>query len=571
MVSSTHWLASASAMAILERGGNAFDAAVAAGFTLQVVEPHLNGPGGEAPIILWDVHDAEVRVVSGQGTAPQAATIEAFRALDLDLVPGTGFLAACVPGAFGAWLLLLQRHGTLSLRDVLDGAIGYAERGYPIVPRIADSIRSVEKLFRDEWPTSAEVYLSSAIPQPGRLFANGALASTYRRILEEAEAASSDRDAQIEHALRSFYSGFVAEAIGDFVTSEVMDVTGARHRGLLTADDLASWEATEEPSVARSFGDHHVHKAGPWTQGPVFLQQLALLEHGDLSSMTHNSVEHLHEVIECAKLAFADREAFYGDPDLADVPLDELLSASYAAERRALLSDRSSSEMRPGAPGGRVPKMPPPRPSGETKPLHLAGTGDPTRGDTCHVAVADRHGNLVAATPSGGWFQSSPVIPGLGFSLGTRAQMFWLAEGLPNSLEPRKRPRTTLSPTLTLRGGEPYLAFGTPGGDTQDQWTLAFFLSHAVFGLDLQAAIDAPMFHTHHLVSSFYPRFTNLGQSAVEERVGVEVIEGLRGRGHEIVVEGPWNLGRVCAVAREGEILKGAADPRGMTGYAVGR
>jgi gamma-glutamyltranspeptidase / glutathione hydrolase len=571
MVSSTHWLASASAMAILERGGNAFDAAVAAGFTLQVVEPHLNGPGGEAPIILWDARDSEVKVVSGQGTAPQGATIAAFRELDLDLVPGTGFLAACVPGAFGAWLLLLQRHGTLRLRDVLDHAIGYAERGYPIVPRIADSIRSVEELFETEWPTSAEVYLSAPIPEPGTLFANPALAATYRRIVEEAEAASSDRDAQIEHARRSFYSGFVAEAIAGFVTTPALDVTGERHRGFLSSDDLDAWEATEEPSVARSFDDYNVHKAGPWTQGPVFLQQLALLEHSDLNSLAHNSAEHIHEVVECAKLAFADREAFYGDPDFTDVPLDDLLADEYALERRKLIGSEASRELRPGSPGGRSPVMPPETGSGRPLPAHLTGAGEPTRGDTCHVAVADRMGNLVAATPSGGWLQSSPVIAGLGFCLGTRAQMFWLREDHPNSLSPGKRPRTTLTPTLAFRRGEPYMAFGTPGGDTQDQWSLNFFLAHVVFGMDLQQAIDAPMFHTDHFPSSFYPRFANPGQMSVEGRVGEDVIAGLRSRGHEVVVEEPWSLGRLCAVARDGNVLKAAANPRGMQGYAVGR
>lgn len=572
MVSSTHWLASATGMAILERGGNAFDAAVAAGLTLQVVEPHLNGPGGEVPIILFDARAEEVVVVDGQGPAPAAATIDAYRALGIDLIPGTGFLAACVPGAFGAWLLLLERFGTMSLRDVFEDAIGYAFSGYPLVPRIASAIAAVEDLFRTEWTTSAATYLPDGkVPVAGELFCNRDLAATYRRIVDEAARSSSDRDAQIEHARRSFYDGFVAEAIAEFVSTEALDVTGGRNRGLLSGDDLASWHAGTESSVSLPFEDFEVHKAGPWTQGPVFLQQLVLLEGFDLRAMGHNSPDYIHTVIECAKLAFADREAFYGDPNFGDVPLDGLLGRSYATERRALVGETASFDLRPGSLGGRAPRLPPSTGTGDMTPAHLRGAGEPTRGDTCHVDVGDRWGNMVAATPSGGWLQSSPVIPGLGFCLGTRAQMFWLTEGLPNSLEPRKRPRTTLTPSLAFRDGSPYMAFGTPGGDTQDQWSLNFFLSHALFGMDLQAAIDTPMFHTDHFPSSFYPRRANPGQMTIESRVGDAVVAELRRRGHEVMVEEPWSLGRLCAVAKDGEILKAGANPRGMQGYAIGR
>jgi len=204
-----------------------------------------------------------------------------------------------------------------------------------------------------------------------------------------------------------------------------------------------------------------------------------------------------------------------------------------------------------------------------------AGTGEPTLGlggDTCHLDVADRHGNLVSATPSGGWLHGSPVVPGLGFCLGTRGQMFWLTEGLPNSLEPRKRPRTTLTPTLVLRGGDPYMALGTPGGDMQDQWSLVALLGHLHFDRDLQAAIDAPSFHTNHMPSSFYPRETHLNEIEIEERVGSETLDELRRRGHDVQVREPWSLGRVSAVAREPDgLLKAGANPRGMQGYAVGR
>jgi gamma-glutamyltranspeptidase / glutathione hydrolase len=558
MVASTHWLASAAGMAVLERGGNAFDAAAAAGFVLQVVEPHLNGPAGEVPILLYSADREEVLVVNGQGVAPAAATIERFRDEEgLDLVPGTGVLGACVPGAFDAWMQLLRELGTWGPREVLDPAIGYAGGGYPLVPAIAAAIRGVEGRFRDEWPGSAELYLP--VPEPGRLFRNRALAGTYARIADEAEAGGGSREARIERARAAWSRGFVAETIAGFC---------AREGGLLTGDDLAGWEARLEPPVSLDHAGHTVFKPGPWSQGPVFLQQLALLEGFDLVALSHEPAEYVHTIVECAKLAFADRDAWYGDPDFADVPLERLLSPEYAAERRGLVGEEASGELCPGL-GGTLPR----RASGtEPQSPVEAGAGEPTRGDTCHVDVADRHGNLVSATPSGGWLWSSPVIPELGFPLGTRAQMFWLEEGHPSSLEPGKRPRTTLSPSLAARGGEPYLAFGTPGGDQQDQWTLTVFLGHVHQGLDLQAAIDAPAFHTNHLVSSFWPRGVRTRSVEVESRFGPEVLDGLRRRGHDVTDAGPWALGRVSAVGREPDgVLKAAANPRGMQGYAAGR
>ena len=550
MVASTHWLASAAGMAVLERGGNAFDAAVAAGFTLQVVEPHLNGPGGDLPAIVWPA-GGEARVLCAQGVAPAAATIERYRdELGLQLVPGTGPLAAVVPGAFGGWVTMLRDLGTMELADVLQYAIHYAEHGYPILPQIAGAIRNVEQLFRDEWTTSADVYLP--VPEVGKLHRNPQLAATYERVLEAADP------------LDEWYGGFVAEAIVVFQEREWMDSSGERHSGLLTADDFASWRATWEEPLAVDYHGLTVLKAGPWSQAPVFLQQLRLLEGFDLAAMGHASAEYVHTVTECAKLAFADREAYYGDPDFVDVPIEMLLSREYADERRALVGDEASSELRPGG-DARLP--------GPVGAVELApGVGEPTRGDTVHLDVVDRWGNMVAATPSGGWLWGAPVVPELGFCLPTRAQMFWLEEGLPNSLEPRKRPRTTLSPTLVARDGEPVLALGTPGGDQQDQWTLQVFLAHVHFGMNLQEAIDAPNHHTEAFPSSFYPRETIPRHVAVEERAGEKTMAGLRERGHEVEVSAPWSLGRVSAVGRDPDgQLKAGANPRGMQGYAVGR
>src|SRR6266496_4593527 len=350
MVSSTHWLASASAMAVLERGGNAFDAAAAAGFVLQVVEPHLNGPGGEVPILAYSAARDGVQVICGQGVAPRSATIAHFRDLGLDLIPGSGLLPACVPGAVGGWLELLGQLGTMRLRDVLEYAIGYAEGGYPLVPRIADSIASMEQVFRDEWTGSAELYLpGGAVPRPGSSFRNPTLAATWRRLLADAEAASRDRDAQIEAARVAFYQGFVAEAVDRFVASTpTTDSTGRRHHGLLTGQDMASWRAGVEQPLSVDYHGVQVCKTGPWGQGPVFLQQLRLLEGFDLEAMGPGSADFVHTVTECSKLAFADREAWYGDPDFVEVPVAELLDRAYADGRRALVGEDASLNLRPG-------------------------------------------------------------------------------------------------------------------------------------------------------------------------------------------------------------------------------
>jgi gamma-glutamyltranspeptidase / glutathione hydrolase len=594
MVASTHWLASAAGMAVLEAGGNAFDAAVATGLVLQVVEPHLNGPGGEVPVIGYSARDGGAFVVDGQGPAPAAATVAVYEALGIDLIPGNGLLAATVPAAFGAWMLVLERYGTLRLRDVMSYAIGYAADGYPMLSGASAAIDAMAPTFRQYWPTSAEIYLGDGTPAPGSRFANKALAATYSRVLAAAEATSGDRDAQIEAARQCWYEGFVAEAIEAFVAgAEVMDVTGRPNRGVLAAADLAAWRASVEEPVRFEFRGLTVCKTGPWGQGPVFCQQLAMLDGFDLAGMGPCSAELIHVVTEVAKLAFADREAWYGDPRHSDVPIADLLSPQYAAQRRLLVGDRASAGLVPGSPGGRRPALPGYALEAARLAAAASGTGEPTLGaatlgtamlgaatlgavslgpgDTCHLDIADRFGNLVSATPSGGWLQSSPVVPGLGFCLGTRAQMFTLSPGFASTLAPGRRPRTTLSPGLVLRDGEPYLAFGTPGGDQQDQWTMGFFLNHVVFGMNLQEAIDAPAYHTDHFPSSFYPRESRPRSLSIEDRAGEAVIAGLRDRGHEVTVSPPWSLGRISAVARDRGLLRAAANPRGMQGYAAGR
>ncbi len=594
-VASTHWLASAAGFGILERGGNAFDAAVATGFVHQVVEPHLNGPAGEAPMILHVAEEDRVVVVAGQGSAPQGATIEAFAGLGLDMVPGSGLLAACIPAAFDSWMHVLARYGTMTLADVLEPAIHYAETGFPVSPAMAESIAAVKDLFVQEWPGSAALWLDrSEVPQAGMVWRNRALAATFRRILDEAQAAGPDRIAQIEAARSAWSDGFVAEAIARFVRQEAMDTSGRRHAGLICGDDLAGWRVGEEAPVTFDYGPYSLCKCDSWSQGPVFLQQLALLKGFDLAAMDPEGPDFIHVVVEAAKLAFADREAYYGDPHYVDVPLKALLSPEHNAARRTLIGGQASLEDRPsrfpGIAAGRTPVQNRSAVSAtvadEADSIFRQGVGEPAqasaaslarrlggvRGDTVHFDVCDRWGNMVSATPSGGWLMSSPAIADLGFCLGTRAQMFWLEPGHPSALAPGKRPRSTLTPGFALYDGRAGIAFGTPGGDQQDQWSLIAFLRHVHHGMTLQRAIESPAFHSSHFASSFYPRDARPGVVTVEGRIRPGTIAELRRRGHRVEVAPDWSQGWISAVRRmsDGRILAGV-NPRGSFGYATAR
>ena len=577
VVASTHWISTAVGMAALEKGGNAFDAAVAAAFTLQVVEPHLNGPGGDVPIIVNDVRKLKTEVICGQGPAPAKATIAHYRGLGLDMVPGTGLLAACVPGVFDSWMLLLRDYGTIPLAEALAPAIYYASHGHPLVERASATIASVADHFREHWPTSAAIYMpTGSVPAAGTLFTNPILAETYSRVLREASRAGGDRVAQIEAARKCWSQGFIAEAIDRFCRSQaVMDTSGEPHYGVLTADDMARWRAHVEPPLGYDYGRYTVYKPGPWSQGPVMLQQLALLKAFNIHGADATSAEFVHLLVECSKLAYADREKFYGDPEFTEVPMTTLLSDAYNDERRKLISDQASLEFRPGSVEGFGSVVQLRREEGRRR---AAGAGEPTvartgemRGDTVHFDIIDQAGNMVSATPSGGWLQSSPVIPELGFCLGTRAQMFWLEEGHPAALAPGKRPRTTLSPTLALRDGAPYLAWGTPGGDQQDQWATQMFLRHADCGMNLQESIDAPAWHSEHFPISFWPRTARPGALVVEGRLPKPTVQELERRGHLVEVDADWCEGRLTAASREGRRRRAAANPRGMQGYAAGR
>lgn len=580
VVTSTHWIATAAGMKMLEAGGNAFDAAVATGLVLQVVEPHLNGPGGDLPALIHSARTGKTEVICAQGPTPAGATLEHYRAEGLSIIPDDGLLATVIPGAFDGWMTMLRDHGRLSLREVFEPAIWYAEQGHPVLPRVAATIAGMAEFFRKEWPSSFATWLPGGqAPAAHANLRNPVLAETWRRILTEAETRRG-REAQIDAARDAFYRGFVAEKIADFLrTAEVMDGSGHRHRGVLSADDLAGYAATVETPLTLDYHGWRVAKCGPWTQGPVLLQSLALLRGIDLAAMDPNGADFVHHVVEAMKLAYADREVYYGDPDSAEVPLATLLSEDYAAARRALIGDRASPDLRPGTVPGFEAQRDRTLDVLDRLSRKDAAVYEPTmahltekRGDTVHIDVIDAEGNMVSTTPSGGWLQSSPTVPGLGFCLNSRAQMFWLEEGLPTSLAPGRRPRSTLTPSMAFHEGGARMAFGTPGGDQQDQWQLVFFLRAVHHGLNLQEAIDAPLFHSTHFPSSFFPRSRVPGGMLAEASFGQAVLDDLRARGHNVTEAEPWSIGRMTAARRDADgLLRAAATPRLMQAYAMGR
>lgn len=564
VVAAGHYLAAEAGFRMLERGGNAVDAGVAAGFALNVLEPQSNGIGGEVPILVYSAAQGRPFAVNGQGWAPKGATIGWFKKEGIEVIPGDGFLPATVPGAFGSWATALMCFGRLSLKEVLTPAIDLTESGFPVYPGLVGSIAGLAEKFVEWWPTSAAVYLPDGEPpKAGTLFRNRDWAETFKRVVDvEIRERHRGREVAIQAAIDYFYKGEPAKRMVAFTRDHAfVDASGKAHYGLFTIEDFAAYQTKVEDPLRVTYRGYEVYKCNTWCQGPVFLQQLTLLEGYDLAAMEHNSPEYIHTVIEASKLAFADRETYYGDPDFVDVPLDRLLSKAYAAERRTLMDpDRASLELRPG----------------DTPPSVIKRReGDPNAyvGDTTHLDVVDREGNMMSATPSGGWIPSSPVVEGLGFPLGTRGQMFSLDPDHPNALMPWKRPRATLTPSLVTVEGKPFMVFGTPGGDCQDQWTLQFFLNFVDFEMDLQEAIDAPTFHSEHFPSSFYPRAAYPGKMVVEGRIPEEVRAALQAKGHTVEVTGNWANGKVLAVKldRENGVIAGAASPRHMLAYVVGR
>jgi gamma-glutamyltranspeptidase / glutathione hydrolase len=575
-VASTHWIATQVGMSLLEKGGNAFDAAAAVAFTLQVVEPHQNSLGGESVILIYPNGAFAPTVVCGQGVAPAAANIPYFRSLGLKHIPLNGLLAAVVPGAFDAWMIMFRDYGTKTLEDILSPAIAYAQNGVPLVTEAHERIARSAPFFREHWASSASVYLpGNLIPQAGELFRNPALSDTYLKILRTASHASGDRVKQIEAARNTFYRGFVAEKVCRFCKmTAVKCSTGQSHFGLLDQDDMGSWEATYETPESIVFNGLRIFKPGGWTQGPAFLQLLALVQGLNIFDLDPFGSEYVHTLVEASKLAYADREAWCGDAGPNNVTVSDLLEEGYIAQRRQLISSNASMDLRPGSPKRQVPQMPCYETHisgglGETM-TSLAAPARPGEGDTCHLDVIDRWGNAVAATPSGGWLYGSPVIPELGFSLSTRAQMFWLQEGLRSSLAPRTRPRTTLSPTIALDDCQA-IAFGTRGADYQDQWIAQFFLHHVGFSMDLQEAWDAPKFHSDHWPRSDFPRDASPGKLTLDERYAQTILEELRGRGHLAKIQRGRLWGRGCAAKISGGILRAGTSSAVAPSLAVAR
>lgn len=583
VVTSGHYLATAAGFRIMEQGGNAIDAAAAMCFCLNLLEPQSCGLGGEAPTLVYSAREGRAYAISGMGWSPAAFTIEWCRANGIDLIPGDGYLPACVPSVVGTWALALARFGTMSFAQVLAPAIELAEEGFAVYDGLQQSLAANLTKYTDLYPSTGEVYCPGGqAPRSGDVLRNPEWAQTLRLICRaEADAAGHSRVAGIEAGCRAFYEGEIAARMVDFIRSNpVEDASGTAHTGLLTLADLAEWQAAAEDTVSLEYRGLTVHKCSTWTQGPVFLQQLAILQGFDLAAMGHNSAAYLHTLMEAANLAFADREAYYGDPEFDEVPLAELLSARYNDERRRLVGEHACLEMRPGDVGRGFPGYAT-RNVADDNRAALSVTRRATRdlglshahlGDTTHLDAIDREGNMVASTPSGGWLGSSPVIRGLGFPLGTRGQMFYLNPARPNALAPHKRPRATLTPTLVTRDGAPYMVFGTPGGDCQDQWTLQFFLNVVDFGMDLQDALDQPTVHSVHFPSSFYPRDAYPGRVMAEDRIPAAVLDELRLLGHEVVTVPGWANGKTMAIRYDSRrsVISGAVAAKGTIGYALG-
>jgi gamma-glutamyltranspeptidase/glutathione hydrolase len=567
-VAAGHYLAARAGLRMLEIGGNAIDAGVAMGFALAVLKPDQNGIGGESPILIYSADRARAFAINGQGVAPGEATLDRFREMGVDLIPGDGFLPATVPSAVDNYITSLAVFGTLPLAEVIAPALELARDGFPMYESLRSGIAENIPRWQEHYPSSTATFAPGGrAPEVGEVWAQSDWAGSMSLLAEaERKHARRGRTGALRAARDVFYRGEIGREIVTFSREcRVMDASGEAHVGLFQENDFAAYSARVEEPIQADYRGLTVHKCNTWCQGAVFLQQVKLLEGLDLARMGHNTADYIHTVIECAKLAFADRNAHYGDPDFAEVPLGRLLSADYAEERRTLIDPKQASlEERPGdVPGG-----------GKRQPGAVADDAPwPTvhGGDTTRCCAVDRHGNMISITPSGGWFMSSPAVPGLGFPLGTRGQMFELDPEHPNCLAPGKRPRSTLTPSLVTKDGRPWMVFGTPGGDCQDQWTLQFFLNYVEFGMDLQEAIDQPTFHSEHFRDSFYPRGSRPGHMSIEGRIEEAVREELEERGHAVSVVGDWENGQCEGIRFDAEtgLISAASSPRGVS-YAMG-
>ena len=552
-ISAGHYLAATAGFDILQAGGNAIDAGCAAGIALGVLQSDLVDVAGVAPIMIYLADKEEVVTIAGLGSWPKALDPELFMRQHSGKIP-KGVLRTVVPAAPDAWITALRRYGTMSFGEVAAAAIRLAQDGFPMYPLMAASLKRHEADHR-AWPSTAAIFLPNGKPpEMGEVFRQTDLAASIQYMADEERAsASRGREAGLEAARDAFYRGDIARKIVAFMREE---------GGLLSAEDLAEYHSPVGPAERRRFGDLEVFTCGAWCQGPVLLQTLALLEGIDLASLEQNSPDYIHQLAEALKLAFADREAYYGDPAKVEVPLATLISSEYAAERRKLIRpDRGWTE------------MPPPGDLGRAGARFRASIGDPNpEPDTSYVCVADRHGNLFSATPSDGSY-GSPVVPGTGLIPSNRGSQSRPDPRHPAGVAPGKRPRLTPNPALAIKGRDQFLPFGTPGGDVQTQAMLQVLLNVFVYGHDVQSAIEAPRFATYSFPSSFAPFDYYPGRLALEARIPEDVIGDLARRGHEIQrwPDWIWTAGSVCAILadRRRGVLEAGADPR-RAAYAIG-
>ena len=568
VVSSGHYLATSAGFRILEQGGNATDAGVAAGIAINVTLPQWTGFGGVAPIIIHDAASGDTVSISGLGRFPKAASIDYFnKNCGGELPPGV--LRTVTPAAADAWITALRLYGTMSFEQVVTPALELAEGGFPIPATLQSALaRTGDSLIGDSdgdgrWPsTSAVFFPGGRRPDIGDILVQKDLARTFHRLIEvERDHAGQGRGAALQAARDYFYRGDIAEEIARFVQKE---------GGLLTMEDLAEFSVGVETPPSIDYKGIQVYACGPWCQGPMNLHALKILEGFDLRGMGHNTAAYAHTVLEALKLAFSDRDAYYGDPDFVDVPLEGLISESYAQERRAAIdAGRASPEM--PLPGDPWPHQGMPARNGQPARPDLVAGGLPA--DTSYACVVDRWGNAFSATPSDS-FGTSPIIPGLGFIASSRGSQTWLDPQHPSALAPGKRPRLTPNPALAMRDGKPLMPFGTPGGDVQPQSMVQFFLNVMEFGMDVQQAVEAPRFSTWSFPNSFWPHAYHPGLVGVEGRIDANVVSELSRLGHKVEVWDDFTprMGCLCSVnvdqKRGGR--SGGADPR-RDGYAMGR
>ena len=562
VISSGHYLTSMAGMRMLMAGGNAFDAMVAATFAATAIEPIASySLGAESVFMLYDKASGDLKSVSGQGVAPAKATIEFYRGLGLEEIPtGPGMqaqLSFTVPGVAHALVSILDEYGSMSLADVLAPTIEYAEDGIPNYEYMIDALDSdtTRDQFDNYPPGGWDVFFDDRdLPSPGSILKQPALGAVLRAMAEGEQAAAGDRSARLAAGRDVFYSGDVADKI-----VECVDASG----GVLSKQDLSGYSSSTETPLSTTFAGHEIHAQGTWTQGAVLLQTLSILEHFDLAAMGHNSPQYIHTVVEALKLTLADREAYYGDPDFSDIPVDRLLSKEYAAERAGLIDAKLPH-----------PSTPEPGLGGSERPTASA-TRDQAHGHsvtdgTTHIAVQDAEGNMACSTPSGGSFAKSVFFPEVGFALSTRIEMFNFEEGHPNALAPGKRPRTTLVNYLATKDGEPVMTFGCPGGDHQAQANLQLILNTFVFGMNPQEAIEAARFATDSVPNSFYPHVYLPGQLSAEDGVSQDTVYDLKVMGHKVVRATVCGMGATITVRDlETGVMSAGADPRRAC-YAIG-